>query len=96
MIAHEIAMYEQERVANESTYWLYFELLWREYFHHLALYVGHRLFTVDGIQQRERRWHQNEHAFSRWCLGMTGHPSSMHACANWQPQGICRIVVVRS
>ncbi len=29
----EIKKYEQEVVANESTYWLYFELLWRDFFH---------------------------------------------------------------
>ena len=32
----EIKKYEEERVANESTYWLFFELLWREFFRLLA------------------------------------------------------------
>ncbi|KAA0160490.1 hypothetical protein FNF28_05446 [Cafeteria roenbergensis] len=31
-VAAEVARYERERVANESTYWLLFELLWRDYF----------------------------------------------------------------
>jgi deoxyribodipyrimidine photolyase len=29
----EIRRYESERTANESTNWLFFELLWRDYFH---------------------------------------------------------------
>ena len=29
---------------NESTYWLYIELLWREYFQWLALKIGKKLF----------------------------------------------------
>ena len=31
-IVQEIARYEKERVANRSTYWLTFELLWRDFF----------------------------------------------------------------
>lgn len=41
----EIQSYERERVRNESTYWLFFELLWREYFHWIAEKWGGRLFT---------------------------------------------------
>jgi deoxyribodipyrimidine photo-lyase len=32
MVYHELKKYEQERGANESTYWLFFELLWRDFF----------------------------------------------------------------
>ena len=28
----EIRRYEKERQANQSTYWVLFELLWRDYF----------------------------------------------------------------
>jgi deoxyribodipyrimidine photo-lyase len=31
-VAEAIFRYEREHVSNESTYWLYFELLWREFF----------------------------------------------------------------
>ena len=31
-IYHEIQKYESERKANKSTYWVVFELLWRDYF----------------------------------------------------------------
>lgn len=32
-ILKEIRRYEDERIANSSTYWLLFELLWRDFFH---------------------------------------------------------------
>jgi len=31
-IYHELKRYERERVSNDSTYWLFFELLWRDFF----------------------------------------------------------------
>ena len=36
----EIKRYERERVSNESTYWLVFELLWRDFFRFLAFKRG--------------------------------------------------------
>ena len=39
-VAHAIFRYEREEIANESTYWLYFELLWREFFHWRAVIDG--------------------------------------------------------
>ena len=32
VIAHEIGKYESQREKNKSTYWVIFELLWRDYF----------------------------------------------------------------
>lgn len=32
-ILKEIRRYEEERISNSSTYWLLFELLWRDFFH---------------------------------------------------------------
>ena len=32
MIASEISKYENQRTKNKSTYWVLFELLWRDYF----------------------------------------------------------------
>jgi len=31
-IYHEISRYEQQRGANKSTYWVVFELIWRDFF----------------------------------------------------------------
>ena len=46
----EIKKYEKERVANQSTYWVIFELIWRDYFKFVGLKYGNRLFYRDGEQ----------------------------------------------
>ncbi|SOB77068.1 DNA photolyase [Marinobacter sp. LV10R510-11A] len=47
---HAIDNYKQTR--NESTYWLWFELLWREYFYWYAMKHGADLFRRKGVQRK--------------------------------------------
>jgi len=49
----EIKKYEEERVANESTYWLFFELLWREFFRFVSRLNGPKLFWRSGIKEAD-------------------------------------------
>lgn len=70
----EKARYEAERVANPSTYWLGFELLWRDYFAFLALREGARLFALTGVGRRRRRCTQDRGRFEAWREGQTGYP----------------------
>ena len=73
-VAAAIAAHEREHGANESTYWLYFELLWREYFHWRADQDGAALFRPGG---RDRRIHHctfEPRNFARWCAGDTDFP----------------------
>ncbi|MFN3597497.1 MAG: DASH family cryptochrome [Rubricoccaceae bacterium] len=70
----EVKRYERERVANESTYWLVFELLWRDYFRFYGAQQGARLFWAAG--PRARGGAQPFHAplFEAWTAGQTGYP----------------------
>jgi deoxyribodipyrimidine photo-lyase len=68
----QLQQYEQQRVQNDSTYWLFFELLWREFFHLHALKVGKRLFDFGGVQQQKPNTVFNAAKFTQWCLGKTG------------------------
>jgi deoxyribodipyrimidine photo-lyase len=52
LIAKEIERYENEVVKNESTYWMIFELLWRDFFRFTAYKAGIDLFKLNGIQQK--------------------------------------------
>lgn len=70
----EVKRYERERVANDSTYWLIFELLWRDYFRFLALQQGAQLFQVEGIKHARYTWHTSRRTFERWWDGTTGIP----------------------
>ena len=65
--------HEAERGANESTYWLWFELLWRDYFRFLHLQHGRRLYRARGLNERALRPTHDPEAFERWCTGRTGH-----------------------
>lgn len=70
----ELKRFEREHGANESSYWLYFELLWRDYFQFVALKAGSKLFQAGGIQQLPLKSDFDPVSFRRWCLGETGQP----------------------
>jgi len=73
-IAKEIHRYERERVTNESTYWLGFELLWRDYFHFWVRRWGRRAFAATGVRGRTPCGVHDAALFARWCQGTTGEP----------------------
>ncbi|CCH51396.1 cryptochrome, DASH family [Fibrisoma limi BUZ 3] len=75
LIYEEVKRYEDERVKNESTYWLIFELLWRDFFRFVALRYGTRLFKPSGIRHDfNRKWRRDTDVFIRWAEGETGIP----------------------
>ncbi|MBX2899439.1 MAG: DASH family cryptochrome [Cyclobacteriaceae bacterium] len=71
-IYYEVKKYEQQRVANDSTYWLIFELLWRDYFRLVAEKYGSKIFRAGGIRDREIKWQRDEKKFEAWRTGTTG------------------------
>lgn len=73
-VYHQIVKYEQARVENLSTYWLKFELLWREYFHALGLFCGTKLFLRSGVRDRTMPWSEDHAQFDQWKNGQTGCP----------------------
>jgi deoxyribodipyrimidine photo-lyase len=46
-----ILEFEKNVNKNESTYWLLFELLWRDFFHHLHRKIGNLLFAPQGMKR---------------------------------------------
>ncbi len=63
--------YEQSIEKNEDTYWVFFELLWRDYFKYLSLKHGDQIFKLGGIKNRDYPWQQNKQAFKDWVNGYT-------------------------
>lgn len=72
-VLNKLKQYEAERVANESTYWLFFELLWREFFHLQHIKHGHTFFQFSGIQGNQPSGRHDKHKFESWCTGNTGY-----------------------
>jgi deoxyribodipyrimidine photo-lyase len=70
----EVQGYEDERVSNEDTYWLVFELLWRDFFQFQFLKHGATFFHPTGIREVETEWKRDREMFRRWADGETGIP----------------------
>ena len=70
-VMDELKQFESEQGANEGSYWLWFELLWRDYFRVLHLKYGKQLYCASGLNQSEKPIH-NARGFERWCSGTTG------------------------
>lgn len=73
-IFEEVKKYEEEVGANDSTYWLIFELLWRDFFQLVALKHGHELFAEFGWKGYPRDWKHSSGMFQKWKNGSTGDP----------------------
>ena len=68
----EIKKYEEDRVANDSTYWLFFELLWREFLRFVARRYGSQIFQRNGIKDSdEKKTLGDPKTFQRWKEGRT-------------------------
>jgi deoxyribodipyrimidine photo-lyase len=75
LIYWEVKRYEEERVKNDSTYWLVFELIWRDFFRFVALRYGTRIFKPSGIRHdMNKKWRHDADLFIRWAEGETGIP----------------------
>lgn len=73
-VAARLRAHEEAHGANDSTYWLYFELLWREFFHWRALRDGDALFRHGGKRGAMQRCTFEPRNFARWCAGDTDFP----------------------
>ena len=55
-VYHEVRRYERTRTENKSTYWVLFELIWRDYFRFFAVKHGSKLFAEGGIIGKQLQW----------------------------------------
>jgi len=73
-VYEEVQRYEDRRVSNKSTYWLVFELIWRDFFTYVTWKAGDKLFHETGINGNEIDWTYHDESFERWATGTTGIP----------------------
>ncbi|WP_219701640.1 DASH family cryptochrome [Marinomonas lutimaris] len=78
-IKASIDVYERDNGASESTYWIYFELLWREYFHWYATRYGKQLFLPGGLTEKQNQGSYYAERFRKWSQGNTPYPL-VNAC----------------
>lgn len=84
MIMNLLRQHEAEFGANDSTYWIGFELLWRDYFQFLHLKYGNQLYRACGLAgasstaltanaaNAAKPTHDMDR-FAAWCTGQTKH-----------------------
>lgn len=70
-IFSEIKRYEKTRLKNESTYWLIFELLWRDYFRFNAQKLKGQLFNRVSPYGENLSKEAQLKLFHAWCEGRT-------------------------
>jgi deoxyribodipyrimidine photo-lyase len=72
-IYQELKQFEHQFGANDSTYWLVFELLWRDYFRFMMKKHKVKLFQKAGIQNKESSENNsNINLLQKWIEGKTG------------------------
>jgi deoxyribodipyrimidine photo-lyase len=67
----KVKQFEKEHFKNESTYWLIFELIWRDYFKYVSLKHGNQLFKLKGILKTDYDWRSNPNLINTWINGET-------------------------
>lgn len=70
----EVERYENEVHKNVSTYWMKFELIWRDFFRYSAVKYGSRIFFLGGIQGKKLQKDTDPGQFRLWADGKTGIP----------------------
>lgn len=79
-IFQAVKEYEKKRIKNKSTYWLIFELIWRDFFRFSSIKWGNSMFKLHGPRKAlgqhipHRTWGRDEKLIRAWCQGMTGFP----------------------
>ena len=70
-IAKKLLDYESQHGSNDGTYWLWFELLWRDYFRFIHFKYGYQLYCSKGLSNQSSNPF-DERKFSQWISGDTG------------------------
>ena len=63
--------YETKVEKNDSTYWLYFELIWRDFFKYVSMQHKDKFFNKDGIYGEDKEWSDDKDVLLKWINGKT-------------------------
>ncbi|SEQ95240.1 deoxyribodipyrimidine photo-lyase (single-stranded DNA-specific) [Hyunsoonleella jejuensis] len=67
----QVKQFEKEYYKNQSTYWLIFELIWRDYFKYISLKHGNTIFKIGGILKKDYEWKNEDSLINSWISGET-------------------------
>lgn len=70
----EVRNYERNIKKNQSTYWMIFELIWRDFFKFTAIKYGSSIFQKHGINGKSYPLIHRQEWVEKWIEGKTGIP----------------------
>ena len=70
----KVQEFEAKHFKNDSTYWLIFELIWRDYFKYVSKKHGTKLFKIGGILDKDYNWNTDKTLVKQWINGKTQEP----------------------
>lgn len=70
----EVKNYEKSIKKNQSTYWLIFELIWRDFFKFTSIKHGTNIFKLRGINGKQYPIMEDSDSLEKWSTGNTGIP----------------------
>jgi len=73
-VVAELRRHEAQYKRNDSTHWLWVEMLWRDFFRWTLLRHGSALFKASGLKAAEHAPRQLDQRFQDWSRGRTGMP----------------------
>lgn len=73
-IYETVKAYEAQIKRNQSTWWLIFELVWRDYFTFKGMKFGDLIFKTEGFKNKQVDFENDRSLFKRWQDGHTGIP----------------------
>ncbi len=74
MIYWEVKKYENQIIKNQSTYWMIFELIWRDYFKYISMKYRDKIFSLEGILEKKYNWDNSKTKVYEWINGKTNEP----------------------
>ena len=73
-VYEQVKKFERYVKKNSSTYWLVFELIWRDYFHFVAKKYGPKIYQRTGILGEDKIEWGSDKLFHLWANGRTKEP----------------------
>ncbi|MDC8006180.1 DASH family cryptochrome [Aureisphaera galaxeae] len=70
----KVKEFEDRFFKNESTYWLVFELIWRDFFKYISLKHGNAIFKRSGILHKDYARGNEPSKIEAWIHGSTPEP----------------------
>lgn len=70
----EVMHFEDTVKKNQDTYWLIFELIWRDFFKYVSLKHRSHIFFIGGILHQDYEWNTDIRELNKWIAGETHEP----------------------